>query len=75
MAAASFINRSAATLESWTRRSRPQIGIDLIGQADGLVASYTTRDPIRGLVSIAGDQDFSFHDVAITFEGNLSDRF
>src|SRR5882762_2092660 len=69
MAPTSFVARSANTFDSLTRRSRPRVGIDLLGQEDGFVASYTTRDRINGVVSIAVDQDTSFQDVDITFEG------
>jgi hypothetical protein len=69
MAPSSFIARSANTFDSLTRRSRPRVGIDLLGQEDGVVTSYTTRDRIDGVVSIAVDQDTSFQDVDITFEG------
>lgn len=54
---------------SLTRRSRPKVGIDLVNQRDGLVASYTTGDKIEGEVTISTEQDTPFDDVDITFEG------
>lgn len=67
--ASSFIARSASTLESLTKRSRPRIGIDLRGQTDGFVNSYTTLDTIRGEVTIAVEHDTPFDEIDITFEG------
>ncbi|KAL2001015.1 hypothetical protein VTN02DRAFT_2346 [Thermoascus thermophilus] len=68
--ASSLITHRAGTLESLTKRPRPRIGIDLLGQTDGLVNSYTTWDTIRGDVTVAVEHDTPFDDVEITFEGS-----
>jgi hypothetical protein len=68
--ATSIINRSASTLESLTKRGRLKIGIDLLGQDTGFVASYTTRDRIEGEVTVEAEYDTRFDSVEITFEGS-----
>lgn len=66
------VARSASMLESLTKRSRPRVGIELIGQTDGFVSSYTTWDTIRGEVSVTVDHDTPFDDIDITFEGTYA---
>ncbi|KAE8162168.1 hypothetical protein BDV40DRAFT_265761 [Aspergillus tamarii] len=64
----SFVTRSSSTLESLTQ-SRPKIDIELTGQTEGLVSSYTTKDRIEGTAVITVDRDTRFDDVEISFEG------
>ncbi|OJJ40234.1 hypothetical protein ASPWEDRAFT_47105 [Aspergillus wentii DTO 134E9] len=67
--AASILTRGSSTLESLTKRSRPQVQIDLAGQKQGLVNSYTTGDRIVGTVNITVDHDVRFDEIDITLEG------
>ncbi|KAE8348717.1 hypothetical protein BDV28DRAFT_80050 [Aspergillus coremiiformis] len=64
----SFVTRGSSTLESLTH-GRPKVDINLVGQTDGLVNSYTTKDRIEGTAVITVDRDTRFDDVEITFEG------
>ncbi|GMG01217.1 unnamed protein product [Aspergillus oryzae] len=64
----SFVTRSSSTLESLTQ-SRPKVNIELAGQTEGLVNSYTTKDRIEGTAVITVDHDTRFDEVEITFEG------
>ncbi|KNG87559.1 arrestin (or S-antigen), N-terminal domain protein [Aspergillus nomiae NRRL 13137] len=64
----SFVTRSSSTLESLTQ-SRPKVDIELSGQTEGLVSSYTTKDRIEGTAVITVDRDTRFDEVEITFEG------
>ncbi|KAE8417719.1 hypothetical protein BDV36DRAFT_256232 [Aspergillus pseudocaelatus] len=64
----SFVTRSSSTLESLTQ-SRPKVDIELTGQTEGFVSSYTTKDRIEGTAVITVDRDTRFDDVEITFEG------
>ncbi|KAB8079513.1 hypothetical protein BDV29DRAFT_164565 [Aspergillus leporis] len=66
--ASSFVTRSSSTLESLTH-SRPKVDIELVGQTEGLVNSYTTKDRIEGTAIVTVDRDTRFDDVEITFEG------
>lgn len=70
----SFVTRSSSTLESLTQ-SRPKVNIELAGQTEGLVNSYTTKDRIEGTAVITVDHDTRFDEVEITFEGKeIPDR-
>ncbi|KAJ9190948.1 hypothetical protein DTO164E3_9091 [Paecilomyces variotii] len=69
MSTSSFVAQSTSTFESLTKRSRPKVGIDLVDQKDGFVASYTTGDKIEGEVTITAEHDIQFDDINITFEG------
>lgn len=69
MAAPVVASLSSDAFESLTRRARPKISIELAGQQEGLVSSYTTGDSIQGTVEITVDQDVAFDAVTITFEG------
>lgn len=71
MSTSSFVARSTSTFESLTKRSRPKVGIDLVDQKDGFVASYTTGDKIEGEVTVTAEHDIQFDDINITFEGNV----
>ncbi|KAL5355114.1 hypothetical protein BJX96DRAFT_140721 [Aspergillus floccosus] len=67
--ASSIITGASSSLEPFTSRARPKVTIDLDGQKNGLVNSYTTGDCIQGTVTITADHDIRFDDVDITFEG------
>ncbi|KAE8319794.1 hypothetical protein BDV41DRAFT_570723 [Aspergillus transmontanensis] len=60
--------------ESWfTRRSR--ISIELSGQKEGSVSSYTTSDKIEGTATIIADHDTKYDHIKITFEGAIRPSF
>lgn len=67
--ASSFVTRSSSTLEAFTSRAQPKVTVDLEGQTEGLVNTYTTGDCIEGTVTITVDRDVRFDEVEITFEG------
>ncbi|EAW06965.1 arrestin (or S-antigen), N-terminal domain protein [Aspergillus clavatus NRRL 1] len=67
--AASILTRGSSSLEAITGRSRPKIQIELAGETNGLVSSYTTKDHIEGTATITVDRDTRFEEVEITFEG------
>lgn len=54
--------------ELWFTR-RPRICIDLRGQKEGPVSSYTTSDKIEGTATIIADHDTKYDHIKITFEG------
>lgn len=70
--APSIITRGSDALDSFTRRSRPRVAINLDGQKDGFVNSYTTLDAIKGTVTVTVDHDTRFDDIEIAFEGTVS---
>ena len=67
--ASSIITRGSSTLEAFTSRAQPKVTVDLQGQTEGLVNTYTTGDRIEGTATITVDRDVRFDDVEITFEG------
>jgi hypothetical protein len=69
MPASSLSSRGTSPLDLFYRRSRPVIGIELDGQQDGFVSSYTTLDKVQGEVTLTSEYDMSFDELAITFEG------
>jgi hypothetical protein len=69
MVAPSFNSHGTSPLDLFYRRTKPVIGIELEGQRDGFVSSYTTLDRIRGVVTVTADYDMRFDDISITFEG------
>ncbi|KAB8274472.1 hypothetical protein BDV30DRAFT_225872 [Aspergillus minisclerotigenes] len=56
--------------ESWFTR-RPRICIDLSGQKEGPVSSYTTSDKIEGTATIITDHDTKYDHIKITFEASV----
>lgn len=67
--ASSFVTRSSSTLEALTSRAKPKVTVNLQGETDGLVSTYTTGDRIEGTATITVDRDVRFDEVEITFEG------
>ncbi|KAE8147486.1 hypothetical protein BDV25DRAFT_160260 [Aspergillus avenaceus] len=67
--ASSFVTRGSSVLEP-LGLSRPKVDIELVGQTDGHVNAYTTKDRIEGTVTIKVDRDTRFDEVDITFEGS-----
>lgn len=59
-------------MQSFVKPSRPQVTIDLVGQKNGLVPSYTTWDHIDGTAAVEVDHDTPFDEVEITLEGEIS---
>lgn len=47
----------------------PKVSIDLTGQQDGFVCSYSTWDRIEGTAIVEVDHDTWFDDIEIVFEG------
>lgn len=54
---------------SLAQKPKLAVGITLNDQQNAYVSSYTTLEPIEGVVSITASQDTQFDDVRITFEG------
>lgn len=50
-------------------RPRPKVSINLDKSSKGLSDTYTTSDQITGTVVITVDEETSFNNVSITFEG------
>lgn len=71
MAAPSILSYGSNTLDSLTSRCRPKVKIDLVGQKQGFVSSYTTGDRIDGNTLITVDHDTSFDEIEISFEGGF----
>ncbi|KAF9886853.1 hypothetical protein FE257_010976 [Aspergillus nanangensis] len=67
--AASVVSRSSSSFDTFAYRSRPKVTIELAGQKDGLVNSYTTGDCIEGSVTVTAEHDTRFDEIEITFEG------
>lgn len=70
--APSIVTRGSDAFDSFTRRSRPKVAINLDGQKDGFVNSYTTLDTIKGTVSVTVDHETRFDEIEITFEGTVA---
>ncbi|KAL4892732.1 hypothetical protein BDV59DRAFT_39665 [Aspergillus ambiguus] len=66
----SIVTGDSSSLEPFISRARPKINVELDGQKNGLVNSYTTGDYIQGTVSITTEQDVRFDEIEITFEGS-----
>ncbi|KAJ5981099.1 hypothetical protein N7481_008397 [Penicillium waksmanii] len=73
MVAASIISRGSDTLNVFTRRSQPNIDINLVGQKPGLVSSYTTGDHIEGTVTVTVEHETRFNEVEIVLQVTYAD--
>lgn len=51
------------------KMDHPKVSIDLTGQQDGFVCSYSTWDRIEGTAIVEVDHDTWFDDIEIVFEG------
>lgn len=67
--AASIISRGSGAVDVLYPYARPQVKIDLNGQVDNLIKSYTTGDSIEGTVTITASHLISFDAIEIQLEG------
>lgn len=72
MVAPSTTSQGTSPLDLFYRKSKPVIGIELEGQKDGFVSSYTTSDKIQGVVTVTSEYDMRFDNISITFEGTIA---
>ncbi|CAG7916327.1 unnamed protein product [Penicillium olsonii] len=68
-AATSILSSGSEKLDAWTRRAQPKVEIDLAGQKQGHVNSYTTGESVEGIVNITAEHDTRFEEVEIVLEG------
>ncbi|CAG8197933.1 unnamed protein product [Penicillium olsonii] len=68
-AATSILSSGSEKLDAWTRRAQPKVEIDLAGQKQGHVNSYTTGESVEGIVNITAEHDTRFEVVEIVLEG------
>lgn len=69
MVGSSVASHGTSPLDLFYRKSKPVIGIELEGQKEGFVSSFSTLDKIQGVVTVTSEYDMSFDDISITFEG------